>query len=155
MLGFDIQNGEEAEKTICEYIDNLLTTINPIEPSLWSSPKVHPCKRDFFSAMSPDVCSKYHVELVNSMQKHTCSTLYCLRQKGDELVGRFKYSFEESDKTHLEFIKVHTKDNSIKYRVEVKTARNDPRLNRYQRVQLQGCCERIVILVPLLTINLA
>lgn len=105
--------------------------------------------------MSPDVCSKDHVELVNSVQKHTCSTLYCLRQKGDELVGRFKYSFEESDKTHLEFIKVHTKDNSIKYRVDVKTARNDPRLNRYQRVRLQGCCERIVILVPLLTINLA
>ena len=138
LLDFDIQNGEEAEKTICEYVDNLLTTVNPIEPSLWSSPKVHPCKRDFSSLKSKEVCSKDHVELVNSVQKHTCSTLYCLRQRGNELVCRFKFPFEECVKTHLQYTKVHTKDSSVKYRVEVKTARNDPRLNRYQRVQLQG-----------------
>lgn len=51
---------------------------------------------------------------------------------------RFKFPFECSSKTHLEISKVNSKDGTVKYRAETVTARNDPRVNRYQRVQLQG-----------------
>lgn len=76
--------------------------------------------------------------MLNSVQKHTCSTAYCLKDKGDGLQCRFKYPFECTSTTIINFSKVNTKDGSVKYRAEIVTARNDTRLNRYQRVQLQG-----------------
>jgi len=98
--------------------------------------KYHPCKKTFSSLTSDESYNDDHVELVNSVQKHTCNS--CLREKEGNLVCRFKFPYEECNKTHLRYTKVHTKDNSLKYRVDIVTARNDPRLNRYQRVQLQG-----------------
>ena len=138
LLDFDILNGIEAEKIVCEYVDNILTTINPIEPSLWSVPKTHPCKKSFDSLSSDTDYNNDYEEIVNSVQKHSCSSLYCLRQKGNDFVCRFKYPFKVSAKTRLEFTKINTKDGSEKYRADVLTARNDSRINRHQRVQLQG-----------------
>jgi len=79
-------------------------------------------------------------QLVNSVQKHVCSSSYCLRSnnRNGEMICRFDYPFQLSSKTCLEFRKIHSKEGNIKYRAEIKTVRNDPRLNRYQRVQLQG-----------------
>ena len=137
LLDFDIENGIDAERVVCEYVDNLLTTINPIEPSLWSNPERHPCKRSFTSLSSDENYNHDYAEMVNSVQKHTCSSMYCLRKKGNDFICRFKYPFDEFAKTHISFTKVNTKDGSEKYRAEIVTARNDPRLNRH-RVQLQG-----------------
>lgn len=78
-----------------------------------------------------------HENIVNSVQKHICST-YCLRETDNGLQCRFSYPFENTSRTHIRFSKVDTKDKPVKYRAEIITARNDPRLNRYQRVQLQG-----------------
>lgn len=38
----------------------------------------------------------------------------------------------------MNFVKVHSKDRTSKYRAEIITNRNDSRINRHQRVQLQG-----------------
>ena len=116
----------------------MLTTNNPIEPSLWSTAKIHPCKRSFSSLSTDKLYDNDYVEMVNSVQKHTCSSMYCLRKKGNELVCRFKYPFDQCVKTHIQFTKINAKDDSNKYRAEIVTARNDERLNRHQRVQLQG-----------------
>ena len=48
------------------------------------------------------------------------------------------FPYECSAHKSLQFHEIHGGDNSLKYRVEIKTQRNDPRLNRHQRVQLQG-----------------
>ena len=39
---------------------------------------------------------------------------------------------------HINFEKVHTRDKSERYRAKIVTERNDTRLNRHQRLQLQG-----------------
>ena len=45
-----IQKGKMATKTVCEYVDSLLSTWNPEHPcqNNWSRPIVHPCKQRFF-----------------------------------------------------------------------------------------------------------
>jgi len=138
LLDFDIEKGIDAERVVCEYVDNLLTTINPIEPSLWSNPERHPCKRSFTSLSSDENYNHDYAEMVNSVQKHTCSSMYSLRKKRNDFICRFKYPFDKCAKTHIAFTKVNTKDGSEKYRAEIVTARNDARLNRHQHVQLQG-----------------
>ena len=137
LVDYDIELGKYAEQIVCNYVDNLLTTINPTDPTLWSKSAKHPCKVPF-ADLKPDNIDIDYVALVNSVQKHTCSSLYCLKKKGDQLVCRFKYPFELASQTTIEFTEIHTKDGSSKYRAEIKTARNDSRLNRHQRVQLQG-----------------
>ena len=44
-----IQKGKMATKTVCEYVDSLLSTWNPEHPcqNNWSRPIVHPCKQRF------------------------------------------------------------------------------------------------------------
>jgi len=43
----DIINGENAESEICEYVDSLMTAVNPIDGPIdeWVKPIVHPCKK--------------------------------------------------------------------------------------------------------------
>jgi len=108
--------------------------LNPCDPDSWSKPFLHPCKKAFVDLNDFDIDFE---NMVNSVQKHVCSTAYCLRDKGKGLRCRFYYPYECYPKTSIKFTNVNTKDNSIKYRAEIVTARNDPRLNRFQRVQLQ------------------
>ena len=138
LLDYDIAVGKYAEQIVCNYVDNLLATINPVEPSLLSKPDTHPCKRSFHDLSSDNLDLDY-AELVNSVQKHVCSSLYFLKDKEGKLICTFNYPFDLCSKTHLEFLKVHSKDGSAKYRAEIRTARIDSRFNRHQRVQLQGC----------------
>ena len=81
-----------------------------------------------------------YVDLLNSVQRHSkCNSAYCLRQdKNNSQYCRFDYPIEQSNKTHLAFEKLHSKNGVQKYRTKVVTARNDPRVNRHQRLQLQG-----------------
>ena len=129
-------------KTICDYVDSLLSTWNPMLPSQsnWSKSIVHPCKQHYLDLSHDEQCHDY-VNLLNTVQRHTrCSTNYCLKRKDNEsdLKCRFNYPFNLCDKTKLEFEKIHTKDRSTQYRAKIITQRNDPWLNNHQRVQLQG-----------------
>ena len=113
-------------------------TCNP-EECLWVKPKVHPCRKRY-SQISDSEWDHDYVDLLNSVQRHSkCISAYYLRQnENNSQYCRFAYPFGQGSKTHLVFEKVHSKDGAEKYRTKVVTARNDPRMNRYQRLQLQG-----------------
>ena len=131
-----IEDGEITEKEVRSYVDKLVTAINPISSDdYWLKPKTHPCKL-LFSDIS-DYDSDY-VDLVNSIQKHSCNSAYCLRMVNNEKQCRFNFPHDCCEKSYLQFTKVHTKDNSTRFKADVVHARNDPRVNRHQRVQLQG-----------------
>ena len=138
----DIQKGKMATKTICDYVDSVLSTCNPKLPSQnnWSKPSVHPCKRHYLDLSHDEQCHDY-VTLLNAVQCHTrCSTTYCLRCKQNEsdLKCRFNFPYDLCDKTRLQFEKIHTKDKSVQYKAKTITRRNDTRLNNHQQVQLHG-----------------
>ena len=135
-----IENGKEASKTICQYADWLLSTVNPLSPeeNFWEKPRPHPCQRKYEDI---DDMNTDYVDLLNTCQRHTrCSTQYCLKQKSNqsEQTCRFKFPFQLCSSTKLEFEQINTKEKTVKYRVKLVTRRNDPRLNNHQRLQLQG-----------------
>ena len=129
------------KRKACQYVDNLMSTWNPCHPDEfpWVKPKTHPSKVRYENISPPSYDDDY-IDLLNMVQRHTnCNSAYCLKQNEDGTQScRFSYSHQTSDKTHLEFEKVKTKDGSQRYRAKVVTARNDPILNRHQRLQLQG-----------------
>jgi len=136
----DIKKGKDAETIICNYVDYLMSTQNPTNPDInWVKPKNHPCKLRFQDIQN-DWDNDYE-NLVNLVQRHAnCSTVYCLRKKGesDELSCRFDFPKEICEKTHLEYETFKTKDGKEHYKVKVVTKRNDGHLNNNQRLQLQG-----------------
>ncbi|XP_046856025.1 uncharacterized protein LOC124449122 [Xenia sp. Carnegie-2017] len=141
-LDQDIEAGHRAAETVCQYVDWLLSTINPNPPDedIWIRPEVHPCQRPHKDIPEDEKQSDYE-DLVNMVQRHTrCSTSYCLRKKAneEELKCRFHFPFEHCANTKLEFEKLHTKDVDNHYRTKVVTKRNDARLNNHQQLQLQG-----------------
>lgn len=140
----DIEQGEIASQTICDYVDSLVSTCNPIqlENQSWTKPSIHPCRKKHEFIQDSDRDNDY-ADLVNTVQRHTrCSTKYCLRPSGKqeqkELHCRFKYPIDCCNKTTLDFEPVHTKDKSIQYKAKVSTKRNDSRLNNHQPIQLRG-----------------
>ena len=133
-LNCDIKDGILAKKQFCDFVDSLLTTCNPINKDDWIKPKTHPCKMDIKEIIDFD---KDYANLANSVQKHVCSSAYCLkRDKNNELKCRFHFLFETTVKSDLKFEKINTRDGSLKYKAEVLTPRNDTRINRHQRAQL-------------------
>ena len=152
-LSTEISDGKKASKIICEYVNRLLTTWNPCPPQneMWSKPHIHPCSRQH-KDISDSQQSDDYIDLINTVQRHTtCSTRYCLKHETNKegLHCRFNYPFECSDITKLEFQPVHTKDKSKKYKATIVTARNGPRLNTHQKIQLVGWranCDMQVIL---------
>ena len=118
---------------------------------MWSKPHIHPCSRQH-KDISDSQQSDDYIDLINTVQRHTtCSTRYCLKHETNKegLHCRFNYPFECSDITKLEFQPVHTKDKSKKCKATIVTARNDPRLNTHQKIQLVGWsanCDMQVIL---------
>ena len=93
----DIEAGEKAAHTVCQYVDWLLSTINPNPPDqeTWIRPSLHPCQRIHHEIPEHEKESDY-VDLLNMVQRHTCcSTSYCLRKKSNEteLKCRFHYPF--------------------------------------------------------------
>ena len=141
-LDQDIQAGKDASDKVCQYVDWLLSTVNPNPPheNLWMRPALHPCQKRHEDILDFELDNDY-ADLLNTVQRHTnCSTNYCLRNKGSqsELKCRFHFPFEYSAKTRLEFEEVHSKGDKVQYRAKVVTKRNDPRLNNNQQLQLQG-----------------
>ncbi|CAB3979507.1 ATP-dependent DNA helicase PIF1 [Paramuricea clavata] len=141
-LDHDIEDGQKAADTVCQYVDWLLSTVNPNPPDedMWIRPEVHPCQRNHHDIPEHEKQSDY-VDLLNMVQRHTrCSTSYCLRRKSNEteLKCRFHFPFDICPKTKLEFEKIHTSGDNEHYRAKIVTKRNDSRLNNHQQLQLQG-----------------
>jgi hypothetical protein len=137
-----LEQAQKASKTVCNYVDSLLSTWNPQFPNegTWQKPKVHPCSRRYNEIPQTETESDY-IDLLNTVQRHThCSTKYCLKyiSGSKELQCRFKYPFDCCDQTKLTFEPVNTKKESVLYRAKLITKRNDPRLNNHQKIQLQG-----------------
>ena len=141
-LDQDIEAGQKAADTVCQYVNWLLSTVNPNPPDqdMWIRPEVHPCQRSHHDIPEHEKQSDY-VDLLNMVQRHTrCSTSYCLRKKSNEteLKCRFHFPFDSCPKTKLEFEKIHTSGDNEHYRAKIVTKRNDSRLNNHQQLQLQG-----------------
>ncbi|CAB4020199.1 Hypothetical predicted protein [Paramuricea clavata] len=140
-LDQDIEAGQKAADTVCQYVDWLLSTVNPNPPDedMWIRPEVHPCQRSH-DIPEHEKQSDY-VDLLNMVQRHTrCSASYCLRKKSSEteLKCRFHFPFDYCSQTKLEFEKIHTSGDNEHYRAKIVTKRNDSRLNNHQHLQLQG-----------------
>lgn len=117
-----------------------MTKNNPHPPdkATWIKPSVYPCQRQHKDVRDSDSGS---MELLHTVQRHTnCSSNYCLRKKGNEvnLKCRFKFPFEPSANTKLEFEPIHSKDKKTQHKAKIITKRNDRRLNNHYHVQLRG-----------------
>ena len=122
-----------------EYVDWLLSTVNPAPPEqeIWMKPTIHPCQKRHKDISSYERDSDY-IDLLNTVQRHTrCSTNYCLRKKPNqtELKCRFHFPLDHKAQTQLEFEEINSKDSHTKYRAKIVTRRNDSRLNNHQRLQ--------------------
>ena len=133
----DIEDGEEAEKLLCSYSDTLLTATNPIDSDMFVRPSLHPCKQKFSKIVDFD---QDYVELVNTVQRHSkCNSGYCLRHdKEGNQYCRFKYPLDHCSATFMQYDKIETRDGGVIIRSKLVLKRNDTRINRHQRIQLQG-----------------
>ncbi|CAB4014021.1 Hypothetical predicted protein [Paramuricea clavata] len=121
-LDQDIEAGQKAADTACQYVDWLLSTVNPNPPDedMWIRPEVHPCQRSHDIPKHEKQLD--YVDLLNMVQRHTrCSTSYCLRKNSNEteLKCRFHSPFDICPKTKLEFEKIHTSGDNEHYRAKI------------------------------------
>ena len=126
-----------AHATITEYVDSLVSTINPaIAPDGSDLETAAPRPR-----ANPHVCNKSYsevqdftldlVDLIATCQRHTrCSTAYCLRKRKGTLECRFGYP-----KPLQAVTTVTTLEDG---EPQVVTARNDDKLNSFNPVQLSA-----------------
>ena len=78
---------------------------------------------------------------MNTVQRHTkCNSGYCLRtDKSGNQTCRFQFPLEICNATHLKYEKIFFKDSeSEQCKTTLVSKRNDARLSRHQRLQLQG-----------------
>ena len=135
-----IEDGISSSAIICSYADWLFSTVNPNPPENgnWVKPTIHPCQHSYIETNSDEDL----VNLLNTVQRHTrCSTRYCLKKNAedDQMQCRFRFPKPLCKETCLQFEKIsvkgQTEDN---YKMKLVTERNDPRINNYQELQLQG-----------------
>ena len=83
---------------------------------------------------------KDYTDLLNTVQRHTkCNSAYCLKtDKNGDQYCRFNFPFEKNESTHVKFEKLKTKNGESNFRASIVSKRNDPRVNRHQRLQLQA-----------------
>ena len=69
-LDQDIEAGNKAAQTACQYVDWLLSTLNPNPPDddMWIRPQVHPCQRSHKDIPEHEKDSDY-VDLLNTVQR--------------------------------------------------------------------------------------
>ena len=99
----DIEAGNKAANIACQYVDWLLSTVNPNPPenNLWIRPQVHPCQRSYKDISQSELNSDY-IDLFNTVPRHTrCSTYYCLRKNpnNSDLKCCFNFPFEHCQQT--------------------------------------------------------
>ena len=144
-----IEQGQQAQGTVIQYVDWLVTTINEALPQEnWTVPRPHPSAVPIQDIQNED--DDYHA-LVNSVERHTkCSTAYCLRTKpGKPPTCRFKYPKDCEQETFISFELIvkgsidkdtgMTAEQITQARVKatLTTKRNDNRINSHNRVMLQ------------------
>ena len=132
-----VNDGFDAEKTICSYYDSLISCINPVGNDKWEKPLKHPCKKTFVEVVQ-DLGQDY-IDITSSVQRHSkWNSAYCLRtDKHGNQYCRFFYPFDTNNETYIKYVsKNYASDTSL--RPEIVGKRNDPRLNRHQQLQLQG-----------------
>ena len=131
--------GAVAQQTICKYVDFLMSACNPCCPdnTIWVRPIIHPCKKDFNTDINLGNTEEDYVDLINSVQRHTvCNSAYCLRTNPNgEQYCRFHFPCELRDTTQLVFEKI---TGTVQYKPVLQLKRNDCRLNKHQRLQIQG-----------------
>jgi len=119
---------EEQLQEIANYFDKYISTENPdiecppavIHPSRTKLSEVVDIKKDL-------------AQLLNRVQRHTrCTEGNCLRfnKKSKKTECRFKFPKDLQESTKL----VITEDNDV----ELLTARNDPKLNKYNEYMIAG-----------------
>ena len=78
-LDQDIKAGQKAADIVCQYVDWLLSTVNPNPPDqdMWIRPAVHPCQRSHHDNLEYDKQSGYG-DLLNMVQRHTRTAKYSI-----------------------------------------------------------------------------
>ncbi len=68
-LDNDIEAGQRAADMVCQYVDWLLSTVNPNPPDedMWIRPEMHPCQRSHSDIPEHEKQSDY-VDLLNMVQ---------------------------------------------------------------------------------------
>jgi hypothetical protein len=82
-LDQDIEAGQKVADTVCQYVDWLLSTVNPNPPdeNIWIRPNIHPCQKCHGDITEEEQNSDY-IGLLNMVQRHTrCSTIKLLSKK--------------------------------------------------------------------------
>ena len=112
-----INKRKEAKRTICNYVDFLMSTNNPRNPDdgNWVKPTIHPCKRDFKEIPKERIGQRLCRSSKLSTKTHTLfySILFASQTQNEDCSCRFNYPKDICDKTHLEFEKIHSRDMSI------------------------------------------
>jgi hypothetical protein len=121
----EIKEDENKMKEIVQYLDILVTTINP--GLNMPVPEQHPCQKKGRELRDDQ---QDYVDLINKLQRHTrCSPMYCLRvNKEGKQFCRFGYPKETVEQTFVR--------DDDRGQPELVTARNDPYVNPHSRLQL-------------------
>ena len=103
-----INEGKQAEQTICQYVDWLLSTENPCPPEDfdWVKPAVHPCQVSYDDIGLSEYDEDY-TNLLNTVQRHTkCNSAYCLKRKrpNKDITWGFNFPFEKCSQTYDDII---------------------------------------------------
>ena len=72
----DRSPNENEMENVINYIDSIVTTINPDMNA--AIPEQHPCQK---SSDEIDDSTQDYIELINKLQRHTRCSSYCLRKK--------------------------------------------------------------------------
>src|SRR3989337_85299 len=109
-----MKEDENIMNEVVQYLDNLITTINPgLDMPV---PERHPCQKSG-NELSDD--QQDYIDLINRLQRHTrCSPTYCLRIKDGQQNCRFGYPKENIEHTLV-------RDDG-RGQPELITKRNDP-----------------------------
>ena len=118
---------------ITQYIDSVVCTSNPamcpgsVDTTCPPQTNPHVCNKPFSEVEDYE---QDLAELIATCQRHTrCSPAHCLRMKNGKQVCRFGYPKPLQEETTLGMV-----DGEL----ELNTARNDPLVNSYNRIQLSS-----------------
>jgi hypothetical protein len=115
-----IKEDENKMNEIIQYLDSLVTTINPgLDMPI---PERHPCQKKS-NELNDD--QQDYINLINKLQRHTrCSPAYCLRiNREGKQICRFGYPKEIVERTFVR------DDNNGQ--PELVTRRNDQYINSH------------------------
>ena len=131
-----IKLGELAKEKVINYVDTLITTMNPLnqreaDEFIVPTGLNHPSAKRI-EQLNDEQKQNDYIELINTVQRHKNCTTYCRRYKKGKPVCRFNFPFAHTEKTELKFIEKQDKS----FTVELITKRNDKKMNKHNRCQI-------------------